>query len=352
MPPADDWSFDSSKVKLDGDMTLVLVRRSGTKLKGWHVEFADDATAELREMVTRTTAAVEARTRRGYEASIRITAEEYLAVPDELVKRAAPPLPAKSEPEPEGEGATGGKTAPKTVEDAPAVQHIETDPQVRALLRNASGLPLLPAQQLTKQPFAFYAVVVGSDPNSRVAFVRKTNPIKTLTAGRLWFSYGERLKKVTEPLMGLDDHFDLIVTADGIAVLNQTAFDLLFRDAATLVERYPIWAKAFTTIGLDDDQTDALVEMCRRDSRLATRLRQIHESGHLAAGHVSLEQVLAEADVVAGGRERFLKNDKLDFACQDAGTLMKLLNDDLFVGGLSKVPYEAGSKARYTASGK
>ena len=29
--------------------------------------------------------------------------------------------------------------------------------------------------------------------------------------------------------------------------------------------------------------------------------------------------------------------------------LLKLLNDDLFIGGLSKVPYEAGSKARHTA---
>jgi hypothetical protein len=40
----------------------------------------------------------------------------------------------------------------------------------------------------------------------------------------------------------------------------------------------------------------------------------------------------------------------LNFTGPDVNTLLKLLNDDLFIGGLSKVPYEAGSKARYASS--
>jgi hypothetical protein len=347
MSDADDWSFGPQGLDLDGDMTLVLAKRSGKKLVGGKIEFANDATEELREMVKRSAARVSTLTRRTYEPSLRITDGEYLAVPDQLIEKAAPPLPPPAKTAPSSDG--GSSTAQPPATPKPA-QHIETDPQVRALLRNASGLPLLAAQALGKQPFQFYAVVVGNDPATRTSFVRKVNPTKSLDVGKLWFSFGERLTKVEQPLLSLDDHFDLIVTTEGIAVLNQGVFDSLFRDAETLVQRYPVWAQAFSTLGLGTDQTDVLVERCRRDSRLAERLRQIHESGHLAAGHVTLEQVLNEADRVAGGRTRFLSDGRLDFSGQDVTTLLKLLNDDLFIGGLSHLPYEAGSKARYKQS--
>jgi hypothetical protein len=338
-PDPSDWAFDSQTIDLDGDMTLVLARRKGSNLVGWKIEFADDATGELRSMLKRTASMIDSFARRGYEPSLRIGDGEYLAVPDQLVERAAAvPPPANVDAEGVSETTSAAATA--------TAVHIETDPQVRHLLRNASGLGLITAQGLSKQPFLFYAVVVGSSPTNRTAFVRKLNPTKSLDAGKHWFSMGERLSKVDQPLLSLDDHFDLVVTDDGIAVLHQGVFDLLFRDAQTLVDRYPLWASAFSSVGLDGDQTASLVSRCQRDSRLATRLRQIYESGHLSAGKVKLDQVLAEADRVAGGRDRFLKDGKLNFDCADIAMLLKLLNDDLFVGGLSKVPYEAGSKAR------
>jgi hypothetical protein len=338
-PPA-DWSFDRQSIEADGDMTLVLARRRGAKLEGAKVEFAKDATLALREMIDSTIDRLELLERRTYEPSLAITEHEYLAVPDELVARAAPPVQPKSTQSSEADRSNSKKSS------TPPVEHIETDPQVRAFLRDASGLPLVSAADLArKPPFLFYAVVVGSTPGARAAFVRKKNPVRSLGPGA-WFSFGERLVQVTEPLLGLDDHFDLVVMTNGIAVINQGVFDALFRDAETLVARFPLWAKAFSTIGLDRGQVDDLVRRCRSDSRLGTRLRQIHESGHLAAGEVGLEQVLSEADKVAGGRERFLKNGKLDFNGPDVSSLLKLLNDDLFVGGLSKQTFEAGSKAR------
>jgi hypothetical protein len=342
-----DWSFDPAALDLDGDMTLVLARRQGTKLVGGKVEFADQATDELRAAIKNCAAKIATLTRRSYEPSLRIQDGEYMAVPDQLVEKAAAPLKPKAKA---GAAVTTEDPKKGSVEKAAPAQHIETDPQVRSLLKNASGLNLLAAQALGKQRFLFYAVVVGSTPGSRTSFVRKVNPSKALDAGKMWFSFGQRLTKVEQPLLSLDDYFDLVVTTDGIAVLNQIVFDSLFRDAETLVQRYPVWAKAFATVGLDDEQTTVLVERCRRDTRLATRLRQIHESGHLAAGGVTLDQVLDEADRVAGGRNRFLSSGKLDFACQDVSTLLKLLNDDLFIGGLSKVQYETSSKARYTSS--
>ena len=257
-----DWAFSSQAIDLDGDMTLVLARRQGSKLVGWKLEFADDATGELRAMLKRTVSMIDELTRRAYEPSLRIATGEYLAVPDQLVERAAEARTPTGD-DPEGANLTSALTATDTT------AHIETDPQVRRLLRNASGLDLMAAQGLGKQPFLFYAVVVGSTPTNRTSFVRKLNPTKSLDAGKYWFSMGERLSKVDQPLLSLDDHFDLVVTDGGIAVLDQGVFDLLFRDAQTLVDRYPIWANAFLSVGLDEAQTASLVSRCQRDSRLA-----------------------------------------------------------------------------------
>ena len=353
MTDAKSWAFDPTCLDPDGAMTLVLARRRGARLIGGKVEFAKDADAELRTVVRRSADSVATLIRRTYEPSLVIGPGEYLAAPDGLVDRAAPPPVKQSQSGEAGKGVKqgGGQARNPATEDGIPKVVIETDPQVRGFLRRASGLELLPAQDLLrKPPFLFYAVVIGDDPQSRIAFVRKMSPTRTLDAGKLLFAYGNRLTRVTEPLLAIEDHFDLIVTKEGIAVLNQTVFEALFRDAETLVERYPVWASSFSTLGLSDLQTKVLVERCQRDSRLASRLRQIYESGHLAAGQVTKTQVLKEADRVAGGRARFLKNGELDFGCQDASALLKLLNDDLFVGGLSHQPFEAGSKARYATN--
>lgn len=336
------WTIDPGMIDIEGDMTLLLAERRGKQLEGWKVEFAKDATDELRAAMQATRDRLSSLRRRDYEPSLAIAPDEYLAVPDQLVAVAAPPLTTRPRqvriPADPGDGT------------APVAPTVETDPQVRHLLRNAAGLDPLPAQELPEHPFLFYAVVVGSDPAARAAFVRKHNPAVNLRTGIPLFSYGDRLTRVDRPLFKLDDHFDLVVTTEGILVLNQTVFDALFRDAKTLVDRYPVWAGTFHTLKIGDDQVQILVDRCQRDSRLATRLRQIFESGHLATGKVKAEQVLAEADRLGLGRERFLTSGKLDFGCAEVSMLLKLLNEDLFIGGLSKVPYEAGSKSRASST--
>lgn len=340
------WQIDPAGIDIAGDMTLLVARRKGKGIAGYKLEFAKQATTELREAMAGTLTRLATLRRRDYEPSLVIGDEEYMAVPDQLVSVAAPPLPPRTRRSGRTPPNGGGSDGSRGRQPRAAGATIETDPEVRRFLRDAAGHDPLPAGSLAGRPFLFYAVVVGNDPRTRSAFVRKHNPAVSLAAGRLLFSYEDRLTRVEHPLFSLDDHFDLVVTPEGILVLNQSIFDALFRDAKVLVDRYPIWAKAFSTLRIGSDQVDVLVERCRRDSRLAHRLRQIHESGHLAAGRVKLDQVLAEADRLGLGRHGFLKDGKLDFGCQDIGTLLKLLNDDLFIGGLSQVAYEAGSKAR------
>jgi hypothetical protein len=295
LSPIREWKLDPSSIDVAGDITLVVARRSGARLHGYKVEFASGAGEAIRDVCRETLERVRQRTARQYEASLRIDEErEYLAVPDKQLVQHESFRPNLQRRTSRSEG-----------DRNPAVAGVETDPQVRELLRRASGLDRLPAEHLSRFSFQFYAAVVGNDPG-----------------------------------------FDLVVAKDGIAVLDQDVFERLFRDVEVLAERYPVYAKAFETLHLDGSQLDTLVERCRRDSRLGTRLRQIYESGHLAAGNVTTKQVIREIDRLGLPRDRLLTDGKLDFSGADASTILKLLNEDLFIGGLSKVTYEAGSKAR------
>lgn len=338
MTPVRTWSLDTDAVDIAGDVTLVVARRSGKTLQGHKIEFDTKAGDVIRGVCRETLRRIAERSARQYEPSLHIDpASEYLAVPDaELVQHEAfRPKRRRSADLDEVNGRVN-----------PATATIETDPQVRHLLRRASGLERLPAERLTEYTFQFYAAVVGSAPTARTAFVRKMNPAKVLRRGRMVFAYGDRLRSVDEPLLLLDEWFDLVVAPDGIAVLDQAVFEQLFRDVKVLNERYPVYAKAFSTLQLDQDQIETLVERCRHNSRLGNRLRQIYESGHLAAGNVTMTRVKREITKLGLPRDALLKDGRLDFTGADADTILKLLNDDLFIGGLSGVPYEAGSKAR------
>lgn len=326
------WVLDSGDTDLGGDITLVVARRSGKSLDGYKVEFEAGAGEEIRKVCQETLGLITARVARQYEASLRIDNErEYLAVPDAQLVQHESFRPKRR----------------RKRGDEPVVT-IETDPQVRDLLRRASGLERLAAPHLSKYRIQFYAAVVGSDPGTRTAFVRKHNPAKVLSRGGLVFSYGDRLKQISDPLMLLDDHFDLVIAQDGIAVLNQDVFEALFRDIEVIAERYPTYAKAFASLALDDEQRDVLVTRCRTDSRLGKRLREIYESGHLAAGNVTMSDVHREIKSLGLDATTLIEKGKLNFKGSNAGTILKLLNDDLFIGSLSKVAFEAGSKARRT----
>jgi hypothetical protein len=336
MTPVHRWRLDPKSIDLSGDITLVVARRSGKTLHGYKVEFEARAGEGIRDVCRRTLDQLGPLAARQYEPSLHIDpGHEYLAVPDaELVQHESFRPKQRSQ----RDGSDG--------EGIAAVPTIETDPQVRDLLGRAAGLDRLPAAHLSEYSFQFYAAVVGSAPTARTAFLRKANPAKVLNRGRMVFSYGDRLRTIQDPIFLLDEYFDLVVTAGGIAVLDQSVFESLFRDIQVLNERYPVYAGGFASLKLDVAEIDTLVERCRTNSRLGNRLRQIYESGHLATGRVTMRQVEQEINRLGLPKAKLMKDGKLDFSGADADTILKLLNDDLFIGGLSKVAYEAGSKAR------
>jgi hypothetical protein len=140
----------------------------------------------------------------------------------------------------------------------------------------------------------------------------------------------------------LDDRFDLIVVPEGVMVLNQVAFDLLFREAPELALRAPRWAEGIAQhLPFGDGAVDQLVQACETDTRLSRRLRSIHERGHLQ--DVSLDRVRREIKRQGLDVQEFIRDGSL--VANDPRGLLYLLNEDLFVGGLSDTPYQVDRKS-------
>jgi hypothetical protein len=205
-------------------------------------------------------------------------------------------------------------------------------------------LPTISARTLPERPLVLYAITFsrGGGP---VAFVRKTNPRKSASAGRLFALLGNALTDADKPVFTLDPRFDLIVSPTGVIALDQGIFELLFKETDTVLAAVPQWVESVADhLPLAGDGAAILEEKALRSSRLRRQLRAIHERGHLA--HVTIERVrshlaalgLEEADYIAG--------DELVVDEADPRTLLDLLNEDLFIGGLTDVHFRSERKSQ------
>ena len=298
------WRPKLDEIDLDEALTLVVAWRRGKRLGGAMVPLAGEVVQELRQACRETVRWLQQHEVVDYGADGHVETDEYMAVPLGIVQ-----------------------------EEASAVLD---------LLRRAAALDRLDAAEIPKKLW-FYAAVVGDDPGGRVAFVRKTDPHKSAKPGRILTTLGDVLSRIDEPVFVLEHRFDLVVLEDGLAVINPVAFETLFRGAPGLVRRIPEWAKAITDhLPVADDGAERLVEACSRDSRLARRLRSIHERGHL--GSVTIERLRQEMRSQGLDENELISGGALVINEEDPGTLLRLLNEDLFVGGLSGTRFSADRK--------
>jgi hypothetical protein len=81
----------------------------------------------------------------------------------------------------------------------------------------------------------------SDDPSEQrpVAFVRKANRRTGVKAGILLAALGNSLTRLEEPVLTLEDHFDLIVSERGVISLHQGRFEQLFRETPALQTRIP-----------------------------------------------------------------------------------------------------------------
>jgi len=155
------------------DLTLVVGQVSGKKLKGFRLSIHGEVASALRDACVATVDQLNGRTELAYKWDISYDPNlQFLGIADALLT-----IPSVDQ----------GASTPHTTQPQ---QVVETDPQARLILDSASSLPLLPASELKKRTFLFYAAVVGNDPNNRTSFVSRWNPYSTTLCGRILTLYG------------------------------------------------------------------------------------------------------------------------------------------------------------------
>src|SRR5205823_193617 len=116
--------------------------------------------------------------------------------------------------------------------------------------------------------------------------------------------------KIEDPIFLLNPSFDLAITGQGIVVLDEGAFELLYRDTPLVREAAAGWIGDLAThLPMDDEDRAGLVARAERDSRLRRRLRAITERGHLRT--VSLDDIRIEIRRQQLTEDRFIQADRL-----------------------------------------
>jgi len=312
------------------DVTLVVAQRTN-RLHGYRILMHGAVSAALRGACRETVAAIDARTPVTFAADIEYDpSTQYLEVPAALLTVAV-------QPPPDGAAASkqqGGVT-------------VETDPEAHTILRQASSQHQLHANELGKRTFVFYAAVVGNDPDRRTAFVTQWNPHRIGLEGKILTAYGNQLREIRDPLLAFERLFHMAVTPEGIAVLNKTAFEKVFRDVETMQERVPVWADHVgASVPLDDAGLGCLRQACARNMRIAAKARGLFESGILKDRKITAKMLADEMRRQNLDADRMVKQGKLVIEESDVPTLLKLLDEGLWRGWLTDTPWEAGSKLK------
>jgi hypothetical protein len=211
------------------------------------------------------------------------------------------------------------------------------------ILFPASPLPTISARTLPERPLVFYAITFESGGNP-IGFVRKTNPRRSASAGRLFALLGNVLIDADKPVFTLDATFDLIVSPAGVVAVDQGLFELLFKETDAVLAAIPTWvASVVQHLPLAGNGAAVLEEKALKSSRLRQKLRAIHERGHLA--DVGIERVRAHVASLGLEESDFIVADELVVDEADPRTLLELLNEDLFIGGLTDVGFRSERKS-------
>jgi Domain of unknown function (DUF4868) len=202
-------------------------------------------------------------------------------------------------------------------------------------------MPLIkPAElDLTVQ---LYAIAAGAD--ERILFVRRANPRIPYGPGRFLAIGRERLTRIGEPVFSFAEGFDFVMGDGWVVVLDQQAFERVFRQIGLVEHNVARWIGGITRhLPMDDVDVDQLRKVALHDSRTWRRLREIEHRGHLAG--VSLEQVRTYAKVVGLDPDSVVAGNRLHFDPAQRFSFLHLLNEDLYKGQLSHELFESHRKS-------
>lgn len=296
--------LDPAALELPDQISLLVAWRQGRSLASGEIRIADDVTEHLRGAARRTLERLRGIDLVPYTPEIVLEADQALYVTDDEL--------------------------------------VADSPFTAAVLPNEPPT-LLNARSLPERALLLYAVNADTDQGA-VALVRKKNPHPVARPGRIYALLGNTLAEVDRPVFTLEPEFDMVVSANGVIATDQNAFELLFRETDAVLARIPDWVEGIADhLPLAGDGAALLAEKARGNSRLRRRLRAIHERGHLR--DVDIETVREHIREVGLSEEELIADDQLVVDEADPMTLLYLLNEDFFTGGLTTTGFRSERKA-------
>ena len=217
---------------------------------------------------------------------------------------------------------------------------------VASLLADADRSQEAP-REIGAEHLYLYCLVSDTDGAGRVAMIKKQTPAKRATEGKWWGLPSKELQRIDNDPWQIHAHFDLVVTENGAYVLRLQALDQLLGDSEILVEHVDDWVAAIaSSLPIAEGQAEILIDRCKESSRLRQRLRAINSRGHLR--RVTIQNVEEHANRMDLEPTDFIENDELVVSEANADQLLKLLNEDLFTGGLTGDPFLSGGKEPFS----
>lgn len=224
---------------------------------------------------------------------------------------------------------------------------IQTNAMVRQTADAAVTLPQLNPRDLQATTFAFYAAVVGDDPERRVAFVSQANPYKASLVGGITTLYGDRLQRVSGSVFVFRNTFDAILGRAEIVAFDLASFESLFRDIDLMRSQIPEWSDhVIAALPIGDATAGLIRAACLRNSLLAKSARSLHESGSLANQVLDLPNLVEELTRWNVDCSDSIHEGKLELTDDQIETLFKVLDEKYYEGWRTRTHWQTGTRSR------
>lgn len=213
-----------------------------------------------------------------------------------------------------------------------------------AFVRSRESRRLIEADDLPDKNLWFYGVSVGGTAKTATIYFRKSNPYILLRQGSTFSLEGQGLVPFAKPLFKIDGLLDAILYEDEIVILRKNYFEQLFLDENVVEDRMrDTVEKVVSSIGMPARDVAALADFATHDPSVRRRLRAIHSRG--VVRNATIEDIRAEIRSKQLVEADFIHDGKLYVKAGNELALVKLLNEDRYYGGISKILYDVDRKS-------
>jgi hypothetical protein len=222
------------------------------------------------------------------------------------------------------------------------------DTSILDQLDTGASLPSVAPGGLRGRTLALYALLIGNDPDARVAFVRKGNPVRLAGKGLVATFFDETLTRVTQPVLAFDQNFDVIVRLHAVWVLHQANFESLFRESEAVLARTAEWVDGLSnSLPVSDESKEWLATRLRQTSVLRRKVRSILQSPYLSK--LTPEVMRQKMKERGLNPDELIRDGALVFNKETEKSVLLFLNEDLWTGDFSGEQYAATRKSRRAA---